>query len=180
MKNILYPALAAVMLTGCAGGAEYYAAVERVNTQRVEMVRAQSEAEAARIHALTQLAATGDEQARIAAVMGLAMMERSGGESPDVVEPRPQQSPALEWARVLVPFAGVALQGYYSYGLGKVQSDNSASVAISGHEAFTELGIGSYRTEPSPRYSPQDAYPLGEGRDVLVQPEDAFDLGAGR
>ncbi len=171
-----------ILLTGCASQAEYYAAIERANLAQVEASKARSAAEADRIAALSEMAASGDESARIAAVMGIAMMNRSSQNETKIIEPRQQTSEALKWAQVLVPFAGLGLQAHYGYQLGKVQSDNNAQVAISGQEAYTELGLGEFRDTPSARFGnvPSDAFPLGEGRDVLVQPSDSFPLGEGR
>ncbi len=170
-----------ILLTGCASQAEYYAAIERANLAQVEASKARSAAESDRIAALSEMAASGDESARIAAVMGIAMMGNSGSnDSVKLIEPKQQTSEALKWAQVLVPFAGLGLQAHYGYQLGKVQSNNNADVAISGQEAYTELGLGSFREGVSPRFAPNDSFPLGTGREALIQPEDSFDLGEGR
>ena len=169
-----------VALTGCASHSEYYAAIERANALQVEATKARADADAERIAALTLLAESGDESTKVAAVVSLAMMNSRGAEQAQMIQPRPQQSEALQWAQTLVPFAGLGLQAYYGYSLGKVQSDNNAAVAISGQEAYTELGIGEFRDGVSPRFAPDDAFPLGEGRDALIQPQDSFPLGEGR
>ena len=179
MKKVI--ALAGVMLiTGCANHSEYYAAIERANALQVEATKARAEADAERISALALLADSGDESTKIAAVVSLALMGQSRSEQAPMIQPRPQQSEALQWAQTLVPFAGLGLQAYYGYSLGKVQSDNNAAVAISGQEAYTELGLGSFREGVSPRFAPDDSFPLGDGRETLIQPADSFDLGEGR
>lgn len=167
-------------LTGCASHSEYYAAIERANALQVEATQARAAADAERISALTLLAKSGDESTKVAAVVSLAMMNSRGDEQAKMIQPRPQQSEALQWAKTLVPFAGIAMQSYYGYSLGKVQSDNNAQVAISGQEAYTELGLGEFRDGVSPRFAPDDAFPLGDGRDALIQPKDSFPLGEGR
>lgn len=169
-----------VLLTGCASHSEYYAAIERANALQVEATQARAAADADRISALSLLADSGDESTKIAAVVSLALMGQGSSEQPQMIQPRPQQSEALQWAQTLVPFAGLAMQSYYGYSLGKVQSNNSAEVAISGQEAYTELGLGQFREGVSPRFAPDDSFPLGEGREVLLQPDDSFDLGEGR
>lgn len=179
MKKVI-SIVALIALTGCASHGEYYASIERANALQVEAAQAKASADAERIAALTLLAESGDESAKIAAVVSLAMMGQQGDRQVQMIQPRPQQSEALQWAQTLVPFAGLAMQSYYGYSLGKVQSDNNAAVAISGQEAYTELGLGEFREGVSPRFAPDDSFPLGEGRDALIQPQDSFDLGEGR
>lgn len=180
MKKVIVTIVGLMVLTGCASHSEYYAAIERANALQVEATQAKADADAERISALTLLAESGDESTKVAAVVSLALMNQQGERQATMIQPRPQQSEALQWAKTLVPFAGLAMQSYYGYSLGKVQSDNNAAVAISGQEAYTELGLGEFRDGVSPRFAPDDAFPLGEGRDALIQPEDSFDLGEGR
>jgi hypothetical protein len=90
--SILLAALASLALTGCATNYDAYAKAQE------SIVKAQSDAETARLVALARIAETGDASARLAAVMTLAFTGNRGG----VTQMAAPQNMALEWAKVLV------------------------------------------------------------------------------
>lgn len=121
--------LFACVLAGCAGHADYYAAVDRANAQA-------SAAAQARYAALGQLAAEGDETTRMAATMALAMSQ-----GPMIV--RPEQTRPV-WLEVLSITAGpLAMLGTTAINAGVSQKQISANrdVAISANESFVGLGV---------------------------------------
>jgi len=86
---------------------------------QADAARHESEAETARIIALAKVAESGDAATKAGAVMALAL---SGNKTKTTVQA--PQNEALQWAQVLSPLAGQAVQGLFSYKLGVVQSDN--------------------------------------------------------
>jgi len=172
IKKVLIGLLAIVFLAGCATNSEYYAAVSESNAQRAEIEKIRAQAETARIQGLVELAKSGSEADRASATIALALSGngiKSESQSPNVVAPRKPRNPALEWASVVLPFVGDIASSYYSFSLGETQSNNNRDISISQHEAYTELGIGEYRSSPAPRFAPDDSYDLGEGRLELNQ-----------
>jgi hypothetical protein len=118
------------------------------------------------------LAKSGSEADRASATIALALSGKNGQGGPEnlsVMAPSKPRSPALEWASVVLPFVGDIAGSYYSFSLGETQSNNNRDISISQHEAYTELGIGEYRSSPAPRFAPDDSYDLGEGRLELNQ-----------
>jgi len=95
MLKILVPVIA-LALTGCAS-TDYtnYTATQQA------MAASKAQADTARYNALADIARTGSDTARVAAVMALAM----GGQAPQQSQAlaAPQRSDALMWASVLVP-----------------------------------------------------------------------------
>jgi len=115
MKKLILVAFAALALVGCATS-DYgtYAKAQ------ADAARHESEAETARIIALAKVAESGDAATKAGAVMALAL---SGNKTKTTVQA--PQNEALDWAQVLSPLAGQAVQGLFSYKLGVVQSNNS-------------------------------------------------------
>jgi len=95
MLKILVPVIA-LALTGCAS-TEY---AQYTATQQ-SIAASKAQADTARYNALADIARTGSDTARVAAVMALAM----GGQAPQQSQAlaAPQRSDALMWASVLVP-----------------------------------------------------------------------------
>ena len=108
MKRIVtaLAAVAALLLAGCATNYDKYAEAQQA------IVKAQSEAETARLAALAAIAETGDVTTRTAAVMALALTGNRGG----ITQMAPPQNEALEWARIIVPSAAHAYTGYLAAG----------------------------------------------------------------
>jgi hypothetical protein len=91
MKRIII-AVAALSLAACATNYDAYAKAQE------SIVKAQSDAETARLVALARIAETGDASTRIAAVMTLAFTGNRGG----TMQMAAPQNMALEWAKVLM------------------------------------------------------------------------------
>ena len=137
MKTLLL--ILALALTACAS--QDYALYAKAQGD-VDIAR--HNADAAKYKAMADIAATGDQSAKVAAVMALAMGQ---GNSPQQQLQAPQASTALQWAQVLVPgftqVAGIAA----NMRVGIAQSDNSAKVAVSTNDAF--VGIAGKIQAPS-------------------------------
>lgn len=86
-------AAAVALLAGCATNYDVYAKAQE------SIVKAQSDAETARLVALARIAEQGDAATRTAAVVALALTGNRGA----VTQMQAPSDPALEWARVLVP-----------------------------------------------------------------------------
>jgi len=136
-----------ITLSGCTTTADYYTAIDKANAKQAEIAREQAKAEKARVLALSEIAATGDEQARIAATMALAFSNNQSDNTSQAITPQPKRSEALEWASVIVPFASTLSTGYFNYRVGVTQSDNNRDVSIANSEAMTELGVGEFRND---------------------------------
>lgn len=119
-------------LTGCASN-DY--ALYADSQARAETARHQ--ADAARYKAMADIAASGTEAAKVAAVMAMTLGQ--GGQAQAARLQAPQASEALQWASILVPgltqIAGIAANTR----LATVQSNNAARVAESTNGAL--LGI---------------------------------------
>lgn len=97
----IFAALAALTLAGCATNYGEYAQAQQA------IVKAQSDAETARLLALARIAENGDPASKVGAVVALAVSGQRG-----TVQMQAPQNQALEWARVLVP---AVTQGYMGY-----------------------------------------------------------------
>lgn len=132
MKRLLITAVLAVSLTGCATNdyVTYAKAQAAVET-------AKHNADAAKYRAMADIASSGTEASKVAAVMAMAM--GGNAQQSNTGMQAPQASQALQWAQVLVPgltqVAGIAA----NMRVGIVQSDNSARVAVSTNDAFTNI-----------------------------------------
>lgn len=130
----------AALLSGCATN-EYAKYSE--GQARIEAARAK--ADAARYKALSDIAASGDTTAKVAAVVALTSMQsqQQGGAQ---LRP-PQASSALQWAQILVP--GLTQIGgiWANARLGMRQSDNAARVAESTNSTF--LGLAGHIQAPA-------------------------------
>lgn len=112
-------ALAVLALAGCST-TQY----ETYAQAQASSAKAESDAETARIIALSRIAESGDAAAKSSAIMALAM---SGVNKTKAAIAAPVNE-ALQWAQVLSPLAGQGLQGLFSYGLGVRQSDNAVKI----------------------------------------------------
>jgi hypothetical protein len=133
MKTIsIFLTCLALLLTGCAS--QDYALYAKAQSD-VDIAR--HNADAAKYKAMADIAAPGDQSAKVAAVMALALGQGSAGQSQAMQAP--QASTALQWAQVLVPgltqIAGISA----NMRLGMTQSDNGAKIAVSTNDAFTGI-----------------------------------------
>ena len=118
------------LTTGCAGYAEYYAAIDTANSRAVEI-------ESARFAALAQLAASEDEQTRMAATMALAL---SPAADETIVQPQVTRPIWLDVLQVTAgPLANLGIAGIQA-SVSKQQISANRDVSISTNEAFVGLG----------------------------------------
>ena len=137
MKKLASMAVAALVLTGCASYGDYYASVDSANARQVEAQRAQAEADAIRFQALMRIAESGDETAKVAATMALALT----GQRPvaPMATPAVPQNEALQWASILVPGVTQGLSIYYNTRLGMRQSDNATALGLNTNATFGQF-----------------------------------------
>ena len=124
--------LAALALTACAS--PDYAQYSKAQT---DIATARHGADAARYRALSDIAATGDSAAKVAAVMALSMGGQ--GNTVQTTMQAPQASQVLQWASILVPGLTQVAGMRYSHLSTVAQSNNSAAVAQSTNSAFVGI-----------------------------------------
>lgn len=129
---ILAAAVAAVALAGCASNPEY----AQYTKAQTDIATAKHAADAAKYKAMSDIAVSGDNLAKNAAIMALALGQTSGAQS---TLQAPTPNAALQWAQVLAPsltqLMGIAANARVS----TVQSNNSARVAESTNGAFVGI-----------------------------------------
>ena len=129
LRSILI--LAALVLAGCAS--PDYAQYSKAQT---DIATARHSADAARYRALSDIAATGDSSAKVAAVMALALGANTA-QQPVIQAPQPNQ--ALQWAQILVPGLTQVAGMRYNYLSQQVQSNNATTLGLSTNNAFVGL-----------------------------------------
>jgi len=136
IKSVSIILVSVVALAGCASTHDY----QMYAQGQAQIEAAKYAAEAARFKAMSDIAASGDPTAKVAAVVALAMTGNgSGGNSGNAAQLRAPEAPgqtALAWASIFVP---ALTQGYSIYSntrLGMAQSNNNARVAESTNGAF--------------------------------------------
>jgi hypothetical protein len=139
IKSVSITLVAAFALVGCASTHDYTMYAQG----QAQIEAARYAAEAARFKAMSDIAATGDASAKVAAVVALALSNGNGGQnSPAQLKaPEAPGQTALAWASIFVP---ALTQGYSIYSntrLGMAQSNNSARVAESTNSSF--LGMAN-------------------------------------
>lgn len=166
MKRLLLPILAAVgLLAGCASTNDaYYSALKADLEARSRVEVAKFEADRARLTAIAQIAATGGDSAKTAAVLALALHGSAGSVSPQPPASVPAP-PRSGWETAWVMALQVADVGLRAWGIkvgGDVamrQSDNMANTAIASYQALqgtassgfaANQGIAGYIQAPQP------------------------------
>lgn len=131
MKSLIVLFLA-LFVAGCAGTdyALYAEAQSKVATAKYN-------AEEAKYKAMSIIATTGNDTARVAAVMAMAMGAQQSVNSPTMQAP--QASTALQWAGVLVPGLTQVAGMRYNYLSNQVQSNNAARIAESTNDTFASI-----------------------------------------
>ena len=129
LRSILI--LAALVLAGCAS--PDYAQYSKAQT---DIATARHSADAARYRALSDIAATGDSSAKVAAVMALALGANTA-QQPVIQGPQPNQ--ALQWASILVPGLTQVAGMRFNYLSQQVQSNNATTLGLSTNNAFVGL-----------------------------------------
>ena len=130
MKTLVI--LFALVLSGCASP-EY----EQYSRAQTDIATARHSADAARYRALSDIAATGDSAAKVAAVMALSMGGQ--GNTVQTTMQAPQASQALQWASILVPGLTQVAGMRYNYLSQQVQSNNATALGMSTNSAFVGL-----------------------------------------
>lgn len=130
MKTILALFLALAMV-GCATN-DYKAYADA----QANMATAKANADTARYNALSEIAKTGTESSKIAAVMALAF--GTGGTTQVSQVQAPQASSALQWASILVP----GLTQAYAISRSADVSINSSNNAMLTSSATTAAFVG--------------------------------------
>ena len=124
----------AFALSGCAT-TEY----ESYAKAQADVAKSRADADTARFVALSKIAESGTDGAKIAAVMALALGGGTSAQSQGNAISAPQASNALQWASILVPsitnVAGMA----FNARVAMANADNNARIAESTNSAF--LGI---------------------------------------
>lgn len=171
----LIPLLLIFTLTGCASYGEYYASVDAANARQVEAQRAQAEADAIRFQALMRIAESGDETAKVAATMALAL---SGGRGvPAMAVPSQPQNEAIQWASILAP---TLMQGFQIIESNRTQrrmNDNSTRLGLSTNDVWLTLGTRDplVVTQPAPVIVPSPDPVIVNPvvvNPVIVQPQE--------
>lgn len=158
------------LLGGCASS-EQYAAYVLGEKARAE---AKAASDIARYQALALVGASGDEAAKVAAVISIAgggaQPQQSG---PGLAPPRSGADTALQWASILVPGLTQAYSINRNTALAARQSDNALAATQSTNQ--TMLGFGQLInspvvvTQPDPVIVTQPAPVIVNP--VVVQPE---------
>jgi len=121
--------LLALFISGCAS--QDYALYAKAQGD-VDIARHNADAE--KYKAMASIASSGDQSAKVAAVMALALGQASTGQQPAMQAP--QASTALQWAQVLVPGLTQIVGVTANMRLGMAQSDNGAKIAVSTNDTF--------------------------------------------
>jgi hypothetical protein len=143
MKKLLL-ALAILSMTGCASTqyAKYAEAQQAIATSK-------SDSEIARYKALSDLAVSGSETAKVAAVMALALGNPQGTASTQHVAA--PQNELLQWASLIVPSLTNTAGMYFNFKSNETNSNNAAAVSMSTNDAF--VGIAGKIQSPSANVS---------------------------
>lgn len=128
MKKIIISA-AILSLFGCGTTDSYKQYVDSHEKIMVEKYRT----ETAKYAALKEIANSGSDVARVAAVMSINNLRSSEDSVPQLQAPKSASDTALQWASILVPtLANVGVQAYtvrQQTDLARRQSDNQVSVS---------------------------------------------------
>lgn len=140
MKTILTLILFALALAGCS--TNDYAQYSKAQT---DIATARHAADAAKYKAMSDIAASGDSGAKIAAVMAMAMGQAGGTQN---TIQAPQASQALQWASILVPGLTQVMGMRYSYMSQQNSSNNAAALGISTNSTFAGIA-GKIQAAPT-------------------------------
>ncbi len=141
MKIILV--LTALALAGCA------------SPDYAQYAKSAEASSVARSKALSDIAASGDSSAKVAAVMALAL----GVGNSTLTAPQPNA--ALQWASILVPGLTQVAGMRYSFMSQQVQSNNATALGISTNSTFA--GIAGKIQAPGATTTLSGAGNLGSG-----------------
>lgn len=123
----------AIALTGCATN-DYDAYAKA----QADVARARADADTARYNALSQIAQSGTESARVAAVMALALGGNGNSQAVSQVQ-APQNSQALQWVQALVPSLTSIAGMHYASRSAIAAADASSRISESTNAAFVGI-----------------------------------------
>lgn len=135
MKILALLFLTLLALTGCSTTNDYAA----YGKAQSDVAQAKAQADTARYNALAQIAQSGTESSRIAAVMALALGNGSQSQATQIAAPQPSQ--ALQWAQVLAPSLTSIASMHYASRTALASAESAARVSESTNSAF--VGIAS-------------------------------------
>ena len=131
MKTIVTLIFFALTLTGCASND--YAQYSKAQT---DIATARHAADAAKYRAMSDIAASGDSSAKVAAVMAMALGGNSGVQT---TIQAPQASQALQWASILVPGLTQVAGMRYNFLSQQTSSNNATALGISTNATFSGI-----------------------------------------
>jgi hypothetical protein len=132
-------------LAGCQS-TEY---IKYAETQQIIGV-AKANAESEKYKALSKIAESGDTSAKVAAVMGLAMGNASGGAASSTMAPPPPNQ-LLQWASILVPGLVQVYGIRTNADVAMRSSDNAAATSIATTAGF--VGLAAKIQAPGATYT---------------------------
>ena len=146
-------------LAGCANQeyAQYLETTSKIEaakeTSRTAEAVARYNADAAKYKAMSDIATTGDQTDKVAAVMAIALGEQksntSGVTHSDTKVQLPPTNQALQWASILVPSLTQMVGMNYNYRMAETQSNNARDIAVSTNQTFSGLGTNLKDTATS-------------------------------
>lgn len=122
----------ALLMAGCASP-DYQAYAKA----QAAADTAKHQADTAKYKAMSDIAATGDATAKVAAVMAMAMGQANATANSALQAPR--ASEALQWASILVPGLTQVAGMRYNYLSQQTQSNNATALGISTNATFTGI-----------------------------------------
>ena len=145
MRSIIAISISALFLAGCATNNDYKMYAE---TQQ-KIAQAHAVAQTARYNALAEIAKSGDNSAKVAAVLSIHMGNSGGsGQAPqqNIAAPEDLNQKMLRWAGVLLPTVtqglGIAAQLHAANVQKQIaitQSNNAAATAQSTNNTFAAM-----------------------------------------
>lgn len=144
MKKLLLVLL--VSLTGCTYSEQY----KMYADSQAQLETARYNAEAAKYKAMSDIASSGSESSKVAAVMAIALGQQGTSAQRSTLQP-PQQSEALQWAQILVPGVVQTMGIIANRQIAISQSENAAAVAVSTNSTF--LGMSGKIQAPAANVS---------------------------
>ena len=145
MRKIVLGLITALFLTGCTSYGDYIKSVDASNARQVEAQKAQAEAEIAKYTALRYIAESGNETAKIAATMAIALT--TSQRSVAMAVAAQPQNEALQWASILSPVAMHGMSLSYNTKLAIRQSDNATIMGINTNQTYR--GFASEINDPT-------------------------------
>lgn len=143
LKNMKKIILICLFLSGCATGEydKYASSQLKLNEAKYNAEIAKHSADQVKYNAIAEIAKSGNEASKVAAVMALTMsqMNTQKGESQNTSIQAPRPSELLQWAQVLVPGAIQSVGIIANKQVAINQSNNSSATAIATTSSFVAI-----------------------------------------